>query len=267
MKNFQYLLQIILIVLVIILFILTILNYYWISEKNEPFNNPTTNNSLSDFITYLFGSSTNNINQVPNNTNQESEKIIKTGDINLSNIHSQNDIQVHETDYTNLLNMKNITNITQSETYLNNMSESELESESEAEYYPMSSTGNIINKYNQEIQTKQAENIYSINNNNIKQFYKKNEDILLPSSVDPYIGRDRVAYKDLYTDQNFVTSRPGSLACQVDLTPNWANKNYNGTFTNIISTCAYTLKDSSNDPTIWTRTQCMNACQKITDLS
>lgn len=101
---------------------------------------------------------------------------------------------------------------------------------------------------------------------NTKQFYKKYEEIMLPSSLQPYIGRDRVAYRGLLGKQGFVSKRPGVMACQVDTSNNWQSQNYDGTMTNIVATCAYTINDSSDDPNIWTKSQCMTECGKLQDI-
>ncbi|AYV75763.1 MAG: hypothetical protein Terrestrivirus3_32 [Terrestrivirus sp.] len=101
---------------------------------------------------------------------------------------------------------------------------------------------------------------------NTKQFYKKYEEIMLPSSLQPYIGRDRVAYRGLLGKQGFVSKRPGVMACQVDTSNNWQSQNYDGTMTNVVATCAYTINDSSDDPNIWTKSQCMTECGKLQDI-
>ena len=88
---------------------------------------------------------------------------------------------------------------------------------------------------------------------------------MLPSSIDPYISRDFVAYKNLVGDSNFVSKRPGAMACKVDKTNDWRFQNYDGTMTNIISSCVYTLNDISDDPEIWTKKQCETVCGKIND--
>lgn len=99
-----------------------------------------------------------------------------------------------------------------------------------------------------------------------KQKYQKYEDILLPSSLNPYIGRDFVAYKGKYFDKNYVSKRPGAIACQVDNSINWQSQNYDASQTNIISSCAYTLDNTSNDPYVWTKSQCVNQCSNLADI-
>jgi len=101
---------------------------------------------------------------------------------------------------------------------------------------------------------------------NTKQFYKKYEEIMLPSSLQPYIGRDRVAYRGLLGKQGFVSKRPGVMACQVDTSNNWQSQNYDGTMTNVVATCAYTINDSSDDPNIWTKSQCITECARLQDI-
>lgn len=98
-----------------------------------------------------------------------------------------------------------------------------------------------------------------------KSFYNKFEEINYPSSLDPYISRDTVAYRRLQNDTNFIKDRPYALACQVDLTPNWRLQNYDNTRTNIIRTCVY--NDTSNDPDIWTKDKCISECAKIPDMT
>jgi hypothetical protein len=105
----------------------------------------------------------------------------------------------------------------------------------------------------------------AVQNRISKTFYNKYEEILYPSSQNPYIGRDTVAYRGSKCDSNFIQNRPFALACQVDSTPNWPLQNYDNTKTNIIKTCVY--NDKSSDPDVWTRDKCMSECGKIPDLT
>jgi len=98
-----------------------------------------------------------------------------------------------------------------------------------------------------------------------KQKYEKYDEILLPSSWSPYISRDYVAYRE-NNNKDYISKRGGCMACQVDMTYKWEEKNYDGTKSNIIATCAYTLDPKNKDRTIWDRNKCMSECGKLHDL-
>ena len=54
-----------------------------------------------------------------------------------------------------------------------------------------------------------------------KSVYTKGQDVILPASLTGgpfgYIGRDYVCYRGYANDSNFMASRGGCMACQVDL--------------------------------------------------
>jgi hypothetical protein len=102
---------------------------------------------------------------------------------------------------------------------------------------------------------------------NVKRIYEKYEDIKLPSSISAetggYISPHQICFRKRMNDTEFVSKRPGCMACQVDKRPN-GNKNYDGTQTNIAVTCPYSLDDS--DPNIFNKAKCTALCSTINDL-
>jgi hypothetical protein len=112
------------------------------------------------------------------------------------------------------------------------------------------------------------EHFGSDQNENTKQIYEKLEEIELPSSNDPIITRNEVAYRYYHLNpqySHFIQDRPKAMACQVDKTNNWENNDDTAnTKTNIISTCVYS-DNSKNDPNIWNRDQCVNVCNNMVD--
>lgn len=99
-----------------------------------------------------------------------------------------------------------------------------------------------------------------------KQFYQKYDLVNHPSSYDPYIGRDYIAYRNLNCDRNYVSKRPGCMACQVDLRKD-VDHNYDGTKTNIISTCLYDYnnKENNGNGDIWDYERCKKECSLLSD--
>jgi len=96
--------------------------------------------------------------------------------------------------------------------------------------------------------------------------YKKYQQITNPSSIsepDGYIGRDKVCYRNKIGDSDFVKRRFGCMACQVD-NDTTKKHNYDGTRTNVISTCVYSDKaDLENG--IWDENMCREQCGKLKD--
>ncbi len=96
--------------------------------------------------------------------------------------------------------------------------------------------------------------------------YKKYQKITNPSSIgDPagYIGRDYVCYRNKVGDIDFVKKRFGCMACQVD-NDNTKKHNYDGTGTNVISTCVYADK-ADLEHGIWDEKMCKEQCEKLKD--
>jgi hypothetical protein len=98
-----------------------------------------------------------------------------------------------------------------------------------------------------------------------KQKYNKYEEILLPSSLTPYISRDFVAYRE-NNNKDYISKRPGCMACQVDTSDKWQEKNYDNTMTNIIATCAYSMDPNNKDSNIWDKERCKSECAKLKDI-
>jgi hypothetical protein len=98
----------------------------------------------------------------------------------------------------------------------------------------------------------------------IKNRYNKLEEIILPSSYNPYISRDHVAYRE-NNNKEYIANRGGCIACQVDLSDKWETKNYADTKTNIIATCAYSLDPNNKNDNIWTLDKCKSECSKLDD--
>jgi hypothetical protein len=93
----------------------------------------------------------------------------------------------------------------------------------------------------------------------VKTHYKYGENIIFPSSSDPYIGRDFICYRDKAGDNNYIRSRGGCMACQVD-----DKIVSNGSNTNIISTCVYSLSENPNPgSSIWTHKKCKTSCDAL----
>lgn len=91
--------------------------------------------------------------------------------------------------------------------------------------------------------------------------YEKLQEVTNPSNLNGtggYIGRDQICFREKLGDVEFMKKRYGCMACQVDKRTN-GEKNYDGTKTNIISTCVYGDADNS-DPSIWTKEQCKSVC-------
>lgn len=97
-----------------------------------------------------------------------------------------------------------------------------------------------------------------------KQNYKKLEEITLPSSKIPYISRDQICYKEHLNDADYVSKREGCMACKVDTSDKWKDRNYNNTNTNIVNTCTYSSKPS--DSSIWDKNRCVTECSKMQDI-
>jgi hypothetical protein len=98
----------------------------------------------------------------------------------------------------------------------------------------------------------------------IKQIYKKNEEILYPSSRSPHISRDKICYRSRYNNDDFIKKHDGCLACQVDTTDNWNNNNYDDSKTNIIATCPYSSVPSV-DPDVNSKQKCVELCATLKD--
>jgi hypothetical protein len=96
----------------------------------------------------------------------------------------------------------------------------------------------------------------------IRNVYNKFDEIILPSSTTPYIGRDFVCFKEKYTDADYVSKRDGCMACSVDTADDWKTKNYKNTATNVMTTCLYSTGGSS-DPSVWNKQQCVDECSKL----
>jgi hypothetical protein len=96
--------------------------------------------------------------------------------------------------------------------------------------------------------------------------YSKNEEIMYPSSVDDiYVGRDSVCFRSQLGNFNYMKNRNGCLACQVDKRKTGQNTNYDGTKTNVISTCLYSTSKNPSDPTVWTKKECVDKCSVMED--
>ena len=114
------------------------------------------------------------------------------------------------------------------------------------------------------INTEEYINNNTENQTNItKYFYNKYDEINYPSSIDPYISRNAVAYRNLQNNQNFIKNRPYAIACQVDLTSNWPLQNYDNTMTNVIRSCVY---GESSEPDVWTKDKCFSECKQLPDI-
>ena len=101
-----------------------------------------------------------------------------------------------------------------------------------------------------------------------KQYYLKGEEITLPSSVSQptgYIGRDNVCFRSKLGDIPFMNKREKCMACQVDNRTKW--QTYDGTNTNIISTCLYSDNPNEHDPSLWTKAHCQAECNKLQNIN
>lgn len=101
-------------------------------------------------------------------------------------------------------------------------------------------------------------------NNSTKQIYAKYDEITLPSSTDAihgYIGRDQICFRHKLGDIGFMNKRPKCMACQVD-TRSGSTQHLN---TNVITSCVYAENSDPNDPTIWTKQQCIDNCKLLVD--
>lgn len=113
---------------------------------------------------------------------------------------------------------------------------------------------------------KQEEHKQEESNIATKQIYEKGDEVTLPSSLsqpDGYISRDMVCFRNKLGNIDYMKKRAGCMACQVDSRAD--KKMYNGTNTNIISSCVYS-KDKPDDPSVWTKDQCVAMCAKVKDL-
>lgn len=93
----------------------------------------------------------------------------------------------------------------------------------------------------------------------VRTRYAKLDEIIYPSSLTGekgYISRDDICYRYKKDDDRFVKNRYGCMACQVDNTD--GEKNYDNTNTNVIVSCVY--GDNKNDPSVWSREQCVQKC-------
>ena len=100
-----------------------------------------------------------------------------------------------------------------------------------------------------------------------QQIYNKYDEITKPSSngkPNGYIGRDFVCFRGKDGDHTFMSKRTGCMACQVDSRQN--SEKYEGTQTNVISTCVYSDDLDPNDQSVWTKDMCRSKCEKIKDL-
>jgi hypothetical protein len=104
------------------------------------------------------------------------------------------------------------------------------------------------------IENKVDEIIVKPSESETKRYYKKFEEIKLPSSLSPYISRDQICYKTNNTP-SFTSKRGGCMACKVGSDPI-----YDGT--NVVSTCVYTLDNNNTSDNIWTKQQCLIECSK-----
>jgi hypothetical protein len=96
--------------------------------------------------------------------------------------------------------------------------------------------------------------------------YEKYQKITNPASVSEpagYIGRDQVCYRNKIGDFDFVKRRFGCMACQVDRDKN-KKHNYDGTGTNVISTCVY-ADNADLEHGIWDEKMCKDQCEKLKD--
>ncbi len=101
----------------------------------------------------------------------------------------------------------------------------------------------------------------------VKQFYKKGEDVFLPSSIggkSGYIGRDHICYRHLVKDQNYISKRGGCMACTVDESN--GGKNITFAETNILTTCIYgSDEDALIDNKIWSKKKCQTVCSEMSN--
>jgi len=107
------------------------------------------------------------------------------------------------------------------------------------------------------------EGIMAEENTTSKQYYNKFDEIKLPSSTTPYISRDDVCFREKTKDKNYVSQRDGCMACKVDTSSQWKQRNYSSTGTNIVKSCAY-----SSNPTkgLWGKQRCIDECSKVDDI-
>ena len=97
-----------------------------------------------------------------------------------------------------------------------------------------------------------------------RKVYKKYDEIILPSNIsgtDGYIGRDSVCFRKKFGDTEFMSKRPGCMACQVDAEEKY--KKYYGT--NVISTCLYSNDVNSTDSNIFSKMTCESKCKELKD--
>ncbi len=119
-------------------------------------------------------------------------------------------------------------------------------------------------------ESKQESGMAHINPDNtnhmaVKQIYAKYDEITSPSSLSPYVGRDKICFKDKLADNDYTSKRDGCIACKVDTTNSALSKNYNQTNTNVINTCTYSSNPS--DSTIWNKQKCKDECAKVQDVT
>lgn len=98
----------------------------------------------------------------------------------------------------------------------------------------------------------------------VKTIYKKEEPVYYPASlgVDGYMSRDVVCYRERAGDVQFISKRPGCMACTVNDDGSINKK----TETNIKTTCVYgSDADALLDASIWSEQKCITECNKITN--
>ena len=94
-----------------------------------------------------------------------------------------------------------------------------------------------------------------------KEIYKKNEEINLPSKSK---DSNYICYRNKLNDDDFTSKRSGCMACQVDSRID--GEFYSNTGTNVISTCVYSDELDPNDPSVWTKQQCIDTCAELKDI-
>lgn len=103
---------------------------------------------------------------------------------------------------------------------------------------------------------------YDTENNDVftRQVYNTLDEVILPSSTNPYISRDFICFREKIADTPFMQDKGGCMACKVDNSPEWKTNVKNGTHTNIISTCVYSTEESPKNTNTWNKQKCINFC-------
>jgi hypothetical protein len=130
--------------------------------------------------------------------------------------------------------------------------QSEVQSEVQIETQPENMTEAETQMENQPISLPSQADILT------KTFYQKFDDILLPSSKDPFISHKNVCFRGAL-ESGIDKKYDMCMACMVDHRNN-PNMNYDQTNTNIVLTCPYNSFGGR------TKEQCVEICKKYDDL-